>query len=111
MSAQKKPLLTLTRTAAATLTQYQLVDAAGAVATAAAAALGAVTTDAAAGDDIAVDVRGTTIALAGAAISDGAELEVGTAGTVVTKTTGLPVGIALQAAAAAGEPIEILLKG
>lgn len=111
MSAQKKPLLTLTRTAAASLTQYQLVDAAGAVATAASAALGAVTTDAATGDDIAVDVLGTTIALSGAAISNGAELEVGTDGAVVTKTTGLPVGIALQAAAAAGEPIEIFLKG
>lgn len=110
MSAQKKPVLTLSRTAATTLTQYQLIDADGAVATAGAGALGAVTTDASAGDDIAVDVIGTTIAVAAEAIADGVELEVGAEGAVITKTSGKVVAIALQAAAA-GEPVEILLKG
>lgn len=110
MSAQKKPLLTLTRTAAAKLSQYQLVSATGAVAAAGTAAFGAVTTDAETGDDIAVDVRGTTIALAADAITNGAELEVAADGAVQIKASGQVVAIALQAAAA-GEPVEILLKG
>lgn len=110
MSAQKKPLLTLTRTAAATLTKHQMVTALGVVAAAGSAAFGAVTTDAAIGDDIAVDVRGTTLAIAADAIADGAELEVAADGEVQTKASGQVVGIALQAATA-GEPIEILLKG
>lgn len=108
MSAQKIPLLTLTRKASAALTKYQLITALGAVASAGEAAFGAVTTDAALGDDIAVDVLGTTIVVASAAIADGAKVQVAAGGKVVTATTGVPVGQALQAAGE-DEPFEILL--
>ena len=110
MSAQKRPVLTLTRRATADLKKYQLITALGAVAAAGEAAFGAVITDAATGDDIAVDVQGTTVVVAAAAITDGAELEVAADGQVQAKASGIAVGIALQDAVA-GEPIEILLKG
>lgn len=108
MSAQKHPVLVLTRKAGATLTKYQAITAAGAVVAAGAAAFGFVTTDASTGDDIAVDVLGTTIATAGAAVSDGALLEVGSAGKLITKTTGVAVARALQGAAS-NEPFEVLI--
>lgn len=109
MSAQKNPILTRTRKASATLTKYQAVTAAGAVAAAGAAVAGFVTEDAASGDDIAVDVLGTTIAIAGAGVSDGAKVMVGTGGKVITATsTNVPVGIAQQAGST-DQPFEILL--
>lgn len=108
MSQQKIALLTLTRTAAAVLTMGQLVSTTGAVATAGARALGATTIDAAIGDPISVDVIGTTILVADGAITDGAELEVGTAGKAKVKSAGVVVAIAQQAAAS-GTKFEALL--
>lgn len=110
MSAQKKPVLTLTRKASTALVKYQLITALGAIATAGEKAFGAVTVDAETGDDIAVDVLGSTVVIAGAAVADGAEVEVGTDGKVITATTGKVVGVALQAAAA-NEAFEILIRG
>lgn len=108
MSTQKRPVLTLTRSATAVLLKYQLVTVLGAVATAGAAAFGAVVTDAAVGDDIAVDVLGSTTLIASANIADGARVQVAANGQAVTATTGIPVAIALQDAVA-GEPFEALL--
>lgn len=108
MSAQKKPILTLTRKASATLLKYQVITALGAVAALGAAGFGVVTEDAASGDAIAVDVLGTTVVVASTTIADGAKVQVAADGKVVTATTGVPIGIALQPAVA-NEPFEILL--
>ena len=111
MSKQSFPLLTLTVAASATLTADRFVTLGGAVsATDSATSLGVVRQDAASGDKVPVDVIGTTICTAGAAITAGAALKVTTGGKVITwATSGLKVGIALQAAAADGDLIEILL--
>lgn len=109
MSTQKKPLLTITRTAAGTISKYLAVTLAGAVAGAGVEAIGFATTDAVSGENFAVDVLGTTTALAGAAINAGAALEVGADGKVITKTTaGARVGWALFAAGS-GAPVEVLI--
>jgi hypothetical protein len=111
MSQQKISVLTLTRTAAAAVTVGQLVSPTGAVATAGGAALGATTIDAASGASMSVDVMGTTILVADGAITDGAELEVGTAGKAKVKNTGRIVAIALQAAASGAKFEALLIPG
>ena len=106
---QKISLLALTVIAAAALTAERFVTATGAVATAAGNALGVTQTSAASGQVVAVDVIGTAVVTAGAAIAKGAAIEVGTAGKAVTKSSGVTVARALQAAAADGDRIEVLL--
>lgn len=108
MSAQKKSILTLTLAATAVLTKYNPVTIAGAIAAAGTAAIGFVTEDAAIGDNIAVDVLGTTIAIPSAGITAGVAVEVAASGKVVTATTGVPIGIALHTGVA-DQPFEILL--
>ena len=56
-----------------------------------------------------VDVLGTAICAAGAAVADDADLELDASGRVITKSAGVKVGKALMAAGAAGDRIEILL--
>jgi hypothetical protein len=109
MSAQKRPLLTLTILASAVLTKYQAVTYAGAVAGNGVAVAGFATEDAAIGDYVATDALGTTIAIAGADVAAGAKVAVGSSGKVITAvSTKIPVGIALQAGVA-DQPFEILL--
>lgn len=108
MSTQKKPLLTLTRSATTTITQYLAVTLAGAIAAAGTEAAGFATTNAVSGDDFAVDVLGTTTAVAGGAITAGAALEVGTGGKLVVQDEGARVGYALFAAGV-DTPFEILI--
>ena len=91
------------------LVEHQAIGYDGNVATAAATMQGLAQTDAASGEQVAVDVQGTGIAIAGAAIAVGADLEVGAAGKLVTKAAGVSVGRALQAAGADGDLIEIML--
>ena len=100
-------LLTLTVTAAAALTQNRCVTTGGAVPAAGAAVLGVLRSSAASGQLVPVDVLGTAIAEAGAAIAVGAALEVDNQGRVITRNTGATVGRTLAAAAAAGDVIEI----
>lgn len=109
MPASKIPLLTLTVVAAAALSEHQAVGYDGDVATAAGAMQGLATTDAALGDPVAVDVLGTSVAIAGAAVAVGAALEVGAGGKLVTKAAGVTVARALQAAAADGDLFEVML--
>lgn len=111
MSKQAFPVLTLTIAAAATLTADRFVTIGGAVsATDSATSLGVVKQAAVSGDYVTVDVMGTTIVEAGAAITKGDALKVTTGGKVITwATSGLKVGIALQASAADGNFIEVLL--
>lgn len=109
MSATSTTLFVLPVTAGATITAGRAVTAAGAVASAAGNALGIAQTDAATGDLVPVNVIGTAVATAGAAIAVGAAVEVGSAGKVVTKSAGVTIGRALTAAAADGDQVEILL--
>ena len=104
--------LTLTVTAAVALAACRFVTQAGAYPAAGAAAFGVTRSSAeAAGDLVPVDVQGTAIAEAGAAITPDAPLMVDATGRVVPLTVGSksPVGRAMQAATAAGQQIEILL--
>ena len=106
---QAEQVLGLTSTAA--IAQYQPVQASGAPATAAGNAIGlAMTAAGASGVRVPVAVLGTFIAIAGAAITAGALVEVHTTVTkVVTKASGVAIGRALTAAAADGDLIEVFL--
>lgn len=97
-------------TAAGTLAQYQPVDATGAAVSAGGNAIGTADVAAVSGDRYNATVMGTALAVASAAISAGALVEVSTTvSKVVTKSTGVAIGRALSAAAADGDIIEILL--
>lgn len=110
MSKQAIPVLTLTILAAAALTAERFVTFAGAVPAADANVLGVVRQTAIAGDRVTVDVSGTAIVEAGAAITAGATLKVDATGKVITwATSGAKVGMALQSASASGQFIEVLL--
>ena len=112
MSSGNLSLLTLTVAAAGALEASRFVTKAGAYPAAGAAAFGvARTSAAAAGDLVPVDVLGTAIVEAGAAVTDDAALMVDATGRVVPLTAGgkAPVGRAMEAAAAAGAFIEVLL--
>lgn len=72
--------------------------------------LGICRSDAADGEQVTVDVLGTTIAKAGASCSVGDSLKVTTGGKLIPwATSGAKVAIALEAAAADGDLIEVLL--
>lgn len=108
--SQSRPVLTLAVAAGALTAAERFVTKAGAYPAAAARAFGcARSAPAAIGDSHPVDVMGTAIATAGAAFADGAELELDATGRVVTKSAGVRVAIALAAAGAAGDRIEVLL--
>jgi hypothetical protein len=109
MSQQAIAVLTLTIAATAALTKRRFVTGAGAVAAAAGRALGVARTDAAIGEQVAVDVLGTAIVEVGGAIAVDAQVEVDASGRAVTIAEGVAVGRALQASAAAGDLIEVLL--
>jgi hypothetical protein len=108
MSRQSIGLLPIAATA--TLVAERFVTFAGAVPAADAFVLGVVRQAAVSGDKVTVDVVGTAIVEAGAAIAAGATLKVDATGKVITwVTAGARVGIALQAASGAGQLIEVLL--
>ena len=110
MSKQAFPILTLTIAATATLVAERFVTQAGAVPAADANVLGVVRQAAVSGDKVTVDVLGTAIVEAGAAITAGSTLKVDATGKVITwATSGAKVGIALQAASASGQFIEVYL--
>lgn len=106
---QKISLLTLTAIATGALAAERFTTAAGAYPAAGANAFGVTNTSAAIGDRVAVDVIGTSVATAGAPVAANAYLQVGTDGKAITRTTGVTVAQALQAAAADGDRIEVLL--
>lgn len=106
--SQKIAILSLTVIASAVLSAHTFVTATGAVAAAAGDAHGVATADAAIGDAVSVDVLGTSIVLAAADVTAGARVEVGAGGKATPLVAGIPVGRALNAAAA-GELVEVLL--
>ncbi len=72
-------------------------------------AIGTAGHDAQTGDKLVVHLPGPIdTAVSAAAIARGAKVEAGAAGTVQTATTGLVLGIALTAAAGAGDVIEFV---
>jgi hypothetical protein len=110
MSQQATSLLTLTLVAAGTIAAQRLVTPAGAQAGADAVCIGVTRVAAVASDKIPVDVQGTAVIEAGAAVAAGATLKSDSTGRAITwVTSGAKVGFALQAASAAGELIEVLL--
>lgn len=71
---------------------------------------GVACSDAVDGAALAVDVLGTTIVEAGAAIADGATLKSDANGKAITwAVSGAKVAVAMEAASAAGQFIEVLL--
>lgn len=106
---QKIQILTLAIAAAAVLTAERFIKSDGTVAAAAGNALGVTESDAAIGDQVPVIALGTAVVTAGGAIALGARVEVGATGKAVTKAAGVAVGVALQAAAADGDRIEVFL--
>lgn len=104
-------LLTLTVIAAATLAANRFVERDGTYPAAGGNALGVTRFDGVAGDSLAVDVLGTTIVECGAAVAADAALMVDATGKVVTLAGAgkQAVGRALEAGAADGSKIEILL--
>lgn len=109
MAAAAIKLLTLSVVATAALTQNRAVTAAGALPAAGARCIGFADYAGAVGDRVSVGALGTVVAEAGAAFAVGTALELDALGRVITKATGVTVGHALAAAAAAGQMVEILL--
>ncbi|WP_088158717.1 capsid cement protein [Achromobacter xylosoxidans] len=106
--SQKISLLTLSLAAAGAIQADRFVTLAGTVAAAGVAADGVACTDANTGEYFPYDVLGTSTVVAEAVITKGQRLQVGATGGAVPRTTGVLVGIALQAGAV-GERIEVLL--
>lgn len=110
MSQQSVSLLTLTLTAAGAIAANRFVTATGAQTGADGNAVGVAATAAALGERFPVVVKGTAIVEAGAAISAGATLKSDASGRAIAwATSGAKVGVALEAATAAGQFIEVLL--
>lgn len=108
---QSIPLLTLTVIAAGALTEHRFVGHDGNAAGAAGNALGVARSDAVADDAVGVDVLGTTVVEAGAAIAAGAAVEVDASARAVTKGAGVAVGRLAPGASAgaAGDLVEVIL--
>lgn len=114
--SQKTPLLTLTVTAAGAVAACRFVGFGGAQVTAAGAkALGVSTTSALDGDDLAIDVIGTTVIESGDAIDLGDDIVADAQGRAVVAgnagegETEVVLAQALDGASGAGEFVEVLL--
>lgn len=110
MSIQNISLLTLTVALTGAVAAHRFVTPAGALAGADANTLGVTRSAGVSGEKASVDVIGTAVVEAGAAIAAGATLKADATGRGITWiTAGGKVAIALQAATAAGQFIEVLL--
>lgn len=110
MSKQAIPLLTLALALSATAAANRFVTPAGALAGADANTLGVTRTGGVATDKVPVDVLGTAVVEAGAAVAAGDTVKSDSTGRAITwATSGAKVGLALEAATAAGQFIEVLL--
>lgn len=110
MSYQSTPVLTLTMTLTGTVSAHRFVTPAGAQAGADANTLGVARSAGVSGEKVPVDVLGTAVVEAGAAIAAGTTLKADASGRAITwATSGAKIAIALQAASGAGVMIEVLL--
>ena len=110
MSAQSTPLLTVAVVATSAIAESRFVTLAGAQAAADANTLGVARFAAALGEKVSVDVIGTAVVEAGAVIAAGATLKSDASGRAITwAASGAKVALALDAATASGQMIEVLL--
>ncbi|MBF0610365.1 MAG: DUF2190 family protein [Magnetococcales bacterium] len=109
MSQQSVPVMALTVTASSAVAAGRFVTVAGGQAGAGVNTLGVARFAAASGELLTVDVLGTAIVEAGAAISLGAAVETDANGKAVTLDAGPAVGRVLQAASGAGSFVEMVL--
>lgn len=111
MPANATPTNISGRLAAAAIGQFAPIRADGQPAAAGDPIIGFTQASATAGSRVPVAIDGSSIAWSGAAIADGSLVQVGPSGTVVTATDGgCVIGVALNAASAAGEKVEVLLS-
>jgi Uncharacterized conserved protein (DUF2190) len=103
-------LMAMTILAMAVLGRFRFVGYDGGVCVAGARPLGVSNDDYGIGARAGVVTHGIVIVSSGGAISVGAEIEVGTGGVAITKTTGITAGYALDAAGASGELIRVKLS-
>lgn len=108
MPATNISILSLSVAAAVAITEGQCIGYDGNLAANAGAMFGLAETDADIADRVTLTVQGTGVAIAGGAIAIGAPVEV-LNGKVVSAGAGVVVGRALQASAADGDKIEVLL--
>jgi hypothetical protein len=110
MSQQFRPVQTLTVIAAGALPANRFVTFGGALPSANGNAFGVANSQAVnAGDKVPVITLGTALVTAGGAITAGSVVATDANGQAVTWSTGAKVGIALDAATASGQLIEVLL--
>lgn len=101
--------LRITRKATAAIEANRFMGFTGAVAAAAGTAAGLTYMKAKANEQVAVTMLGVAVAVAGGAIADGAELEVGNDGKAVTRNAGKTVAWALEAASADGDELSVFI--
>lgn len=110
MSKQSTPVLALTIEASGTITANRFVTPVNDQAVADENTLGVARSTVSDGEQVTVDVLGTAVVEAGAAITAGATVKSNASGKAITwATSGAKVGIALQDAAGDGSFIEVLL--
>ncbi|MDH4276405.1 MAG: DUF2190 family protein [Gammaproteobacteria bacterium] len=110
MSYNSTPLLTLTKTLSGTVAAHRFVTPAGAQAGADAVSQGVTRTAGVSGDKVPMDAIGTTIVETGAAVALNDTLKSDASGRGITwVTSGAKTAMALEAATAAGQFIEVLL--
>ncbi len=104
----EKIILSVTVLAAAALSRFTLANFAGSTCAAGERALGVPVTDFDAGEQAGVATHGEILVTAGAPVAVGAQVQSDANGRVITLAAGVPVGVARDAAAAAGDIIRIL---
>jgi hypothetical protein len=109
MSTQNISLLTLTVLLTGAVAAARFVTPAGAQAAAGGNTLGVARSPGAIGERIPVDAIGTAVVEAGAAVAAGASIGADASGRAITWASGAKVAIALEAATAAGQFVEVLL--
>lgn len=110
MAMQNISVLALTVALTGTVSACRFLTPAGVLAGAGDNSLGVVRSAGDSGNNVAVDVLGTAVIEAGAAISAGDTLKAdGTGRGIPWATSGAKVALALEAAGAAGEFVEVLL--
>lgn len=109
MSQQSIPLLALPVMATTAIAAQRFVTSVGAQAGAGANTVGVSRTAAAIGERTTTDIIGTTVVQTGAAVASGATLQSDANGKAITWASGARVAVALEAATAADQFIEVLL--
>lgn len=111
MAAASTSILALTAHASGAVTRKRFVNATGAIASAGGNALGVADYDAEDGKPFALTALGTAVVVAGGAITEAGEVEVGADGKAVAKDSGVTVARLApgESAGADGDEIEVFL--